>query len=261
MPSPAATHFAKATGKPLPEAPQQRSVFDATDGEQVGQDNKAPRNDSPAKRHYVRANASRDATQASESGNMLNATGYELQLAQLAAHKRQLKELQSIERKIELKRQLLPEYLPYIEGVLESKAGVQDDVLMTIMVWAVDTGELALALRIGEYALANGLQTPDQYSRDTATLLAELYADEALGGAPIDADNLLSVCELTREHDMPDEVRAKLHKAIGLALAPASLDSALEHLQRAVELHDRVGAKKDIERITRAIKNRDKEPA
>lgn len=212
----------------------------------------------PAKRHKLRLLAQKGAQSAGESGSMADATGYELMLAQLAAHRRQLKEIQSIERKIELKRLLLPEYLPYIEGVLEGKAGVQDDVLMTMMVWAVDTGDLALALRIGEYALANGLQTPDQYARDTATLLAELYADAALGGSPVDVDTLLGVCELTGAHDMPDEVRAKVHKAIGLGLEELSLENALEHLQRAVQLHERVGAKKDIERIERAIKNRDK---
>jgi hypothetical protein len=212
----------------------------------------------PAKRHKVRLLAKREAAANAASGTMADATGYELMLAQLAGHQRQLKELQSIERKIELKRQLLPEYLPYIEGVLEGKAGVQDDVLMTLMVWAVDTGELALALRIGEYALANGLQTPDRYARDTATLLAELYADKALAGHDVDVDALMDVCELTSPHDMPDEVRAKVHKAIGLGLEQTSLESSLEHMQRAVQLHDRVGAKKDIERIERAIKNRGK---
>lgn len=37
-------------------------------------------------------------------------------LMQLAEHRRRLKQIQSIERKIEVKRQLLPEYAAYIQG-------------------------------------------------------------------------------------------------------------------------------------------------
>ena len=260
MASPAAKHFAKVTGKELPEEEKETTTSSADTVPDNDAKAEAPkRHDSPAKRHFVKESTKAEAEKSAESGTAYgNATQYELMLAQLAGHKHQLKEIQSIERKVELKRKLLPEYLPYVEGVLEGKAGVQDDVLMTIMVWAVDTGDLELALRIGSYALANGLETPDQYSRDTATLLTELYADEALGGHEIDADTLLAVCDLTSQHDMPDEVRAKLHRAIGLSLEAVSLESALEHLERAVELHERVGAKKEIERIERAIKNREK---
>lgn len=259
MASPAAKHFAKVTGKELPK--EEKATITSSADVAPEDDAKAEtpqRADSPAKRHFVKESAKADAEKAATGTDYGNATQYELMLAQLAGHKHQLKEIQSIERKIELKRKLLPEYLPYVEGVLEGKAGVQDDVLMTIMVWAVDTGELELALRIGAYALANGLETPDQYNRDTATLLAELYADEALGGKEVPADTLLEVCDLTTQHDMPDEVRAKLHRAIGLGLEAVSLESALEHLERAVQLHERVGAKKDIERIKREIKNREK---
>lgn len=259
MASPAAKHFAKHTGKKQQKEEKATITSSADVAPEDDTKAKAPqRADSPAKRHFIKESAKAEAEKAETGTNYGNATQYELMLAQLAGHKHQLKEIQSIERKVELKRKLLPDYLPYVEGVLEGKAGVQDDVLMTIMVWAVDVGDLDLALRIGAYALANGLETPDQYARDTATLLAELYADESLAGKEVPTDTLQDVCELTREKDMPDEVRAKLYRAIGLGLEEVSLESALQHLQRAVQLHERVGAKKDIERIERAIKNRDK---
>jgi hypothetical protein len=56
---------------------------------------------------------------------------------------------------------------------------------------------------------------------------------------------------------MPDQVRAKLHFAIGRHLAKAGTDdaTALDHLRRAVELHDKVGAKKDIEQLERKLRN------
>lgn len=74
---------------------------------------------------------------------------------------------------------------------------------------------------------------------------------------------------LTRERDVPDQARAKLHKAIGYALIgrtaasevdykdlPADLAAqALSHLHRAFELFEGVGVKKDIERLERRVKD------
>ncbi|WP_269059049.1 phage terminase small subunit, partial [Ralstonia solanacearum] len=47
----------------------------------------------------------------------------------------QLKQVQSVERKAELKRKLLPEYAAWIRGVLDADTGAQDEVFMTVMVW------------------------------------------------------------------------------------------------------------------------------
>lgn len=224
-----------------------------------------------ARRHFQRVSAAQ-ASASADAGEPINANAYELQLIKLVEDRRRLKEVQSIERKIEIKRQLLPDYAPWVDGVLEAGRGGQDAVVMTVMVWRIDTGDFEGALQIARYALENGLVMPDQYQRDVATLVAEEVADQALAafsaGKGFDA-GVLSVTEgLTSGRDMPDEVRAKLHKALGLALtalageppfataeAHGSATVALEHLRRAVHLHDRVGVKKDIERLERAIKN------
>jgi hypothetical protein len=77
---------------------------------------------------------------------------------------------------------------------------------------------------------------------------------------------------LTADHDMPDQVRAKLHKAIGLAFQAeaeafdpeaesqraggkrALVDAALTHLTRALELDGSAGVKKAVERLTADLK-------
>lgn len=215
---------------------------------------------SPAQRHFMRACAAKvtalDAPPA-------HATQYELMLAKLADDKRRLKQVQSIERKADVKRELLPEYAPWVDGVLqaagERAAGTQDDVLMTVLVWRIDVGDFAGALPIAAHALAHGLVLPDQYKRGTACLIAEECADMALkartAGAPLDTDSLLAVEQLTREHDMPDEVRAKLHKAIGYGLTGSDPAEAVANLRRALELHKDVGVKKDIEKLERELKH------
>jgi tetratricopeptide (TPR) repeat protein len=187
------------------------------------------------------------------------ANQYELMLMQLAEHRRRLKQIQSIERKIELKRGLLPEYAAYVTGVLESDCGRQDDVLMTVLVWRIDIGDIEGALSIAAYAIRHDLQTPDRYERSTACLIAEEVADTALklmdGDTPIPPELITLTLELTTDKDMFDQVRAKLLKAQGLCLLKAGQQAAaMEPLKRALELDDRCGVKKLIEVTEREIK-------
>ncbi|OAI65254.1 terminase [Ralstonia solanacearum] len=225
---------------------------------------------SPARNHFLRVTAAM-AAKAAQAGNPLRyATGHELMLAQLAEHKRQLKQVQSVERKAELKRKLLPEYAAWIRGVLEADTGAQDEVFMTVMVWLIDAGNFADALPLAAYAIRHQMAMPDQYQRTTACLIAEEFASMALkaveAGDPVDVTTLREVAELVAAEDMPDEVRAKLHKALGYGVyalaesvqtdrADALRRDALAQLRRALELHDKSGVKKDIERIERDIKN------
>ncbi len=196
------------------------------------------------------------AAVASAGGVMVDATQYELHLVNLATHKRRLKKIQSIERKIEVKREIVGEYDAYIKGVIESGAGVQDDVLTTVMVWRIDIGDTTGALAIAEYALEHGIKTPEQYNRDTATLVAEEIAEISIkDGDAIPLNDLNTTELLTSSHDMPDEVRAKLHKALGWRMVAEGMKAeGLGELRRALQLHDRVGVKKDIERLSRELR-------
>lgn len=213
------------------------------------------------KSHYERHAAAALAAAGGESPvDQVGANQYELMLLKLAEDKRRLKDLQSIERKIEVKATLLPEYQPWIEGVLEGGSGRQDDVLMTVFVWAIDTADFALAIKIGAYAIEHGLTMPDQYKRDVPCVLAEEIADVAIKETDdtraIILPVLLKVSQLTDGKDMPDEVRAKLYKAIGYACrATGALPEAKEALTRALDLHSKIGVKRDIELIERSIKN------
>lgn len=214
----------------------------------------------PARRHFEQASAAQRKA-ATPSTTRADATAYELMLVKLAEDRRRLHEIQSIERKIELKRTLLPDYAPWVDGVLAGDHGVQDDVLMTVMVWHIDTGNLEEALRIAAYAITHRLAMPDQYKRSTGCLIAEEFADYALKLDPIDADttkHLLLAERVTADQDMPDEVRAKLLKAIGYGLNRSGdieqKRAAIDYLKRALTLHDKVGVKRDIELIERELK-------
>jgi hypothetical protein len=225
----------------------------------------------PAQKHLQRKLAAA-ATAAAAPGTELQGSAYQLMLAQLAEHRRQLKDIQSVERKIEAKRAFLPVYDDWIDGALTAGTGAQDLVLTTVLVWHVDAGNYARAQQIGLYALAHKLSPPDQYERNLQTILIDEFATAALAGR-MERDSMLGLLpqieHATAGLDAPDQARAKLHKAIGYALigktgsADVDLDkvalpdaqAALTQLQRALTLFDQVGVKKDIERLERHVKN------
>lgn len=219
----------------------------------------------PAQRHFEQVSAQLAATAAAEDGgSMAGSSAYELMLAKLHTDRRRLKGIQSIERKVEVKAEVLPDYAEYVAGVLAGGRGAQDEVLITVMVWRVDVGDFAGALAIAAYALEHGMTMPDQYDRTLATVLAEEVADRALDVLKVDqvfdTQLLQEVARLTDPHDMHDQVRAKLYKAIGYSLQrdPAT---ALPYLERALQLFDRIGVKKDIARLQQQLDGGEKDPA
>lgn len=216
---------------------------------------------SPAQRHYQRVMAGKaSANKPSTSVGTAAAgrTAYELMLAKLHTDRARLRDIQSVERKVEVKRELLPEYDAWVTGTLEGGRGGQDDVVMTLLVWYIDVGECSRALDVADYALRFNLSLPDQYDRTLATVLADEIGDAALvaqrSNTEFPADVLLRTLAMTANEDMPDPARAKLHKAAGVALRTSEPEQALTHLRRALELHEGAGVKRVIADIESELK-------
>ncbi len=223
-----------------------------------------------AQRTQLRKRAALEAAATAPAQTMAGATTYELQLAQLHQDRLRLSQIQSTEGKVALKAQLLPAYAPYVDGVLAAGRGAQDDVLTTIMVWRIDVGDYAGALDVADYVLKHGLAMSDRFERTTGCLIAEEVAEAALKAQKTDGTFelglLLRTASMTDEQDMPDQARSKLYLAIGRANATAAgaideeaeqaewLKMAHKYLVRAIELHDKCGAKKDLERVDRLLK-------
>lgn len=189
---------------------------------------------------------------------------------------RKLSDVQSIEARNPMKAEMARAFTPWIEGVLLAGlagAATQDEILVTNMIWAIDYRDFDYALRLGEHALKFALVLPERYNRTTACFLAEEIATIALNQHElVTLEQLLRVAALTESADMPDPARAKLHKAIGRAYerradsfdpaadnAPAGgkaayVSEALSHCQRAFQLDNNAGVKKDMERLERAAK-------
>ncbi|KQR50161.1 phage terminase small subunit [Acidovorax sp. Leaf160] len=219
--------------------------------------------------HLALAQAAQAAT-ADVHGQTVG-TAYELQLAQLHQHRLRLKDLQSVEKKIEAKRVLLPEYDAYVDGVLQARPGTQDEVIATVLVWHIDAGNYARALEIADYALASGITPPDRFHRDLHTIVQDEVAEAVIEGKVKGREALQIVAKamaLTEAADTPDQAKSKLYKAAGWAVlgktgshdvdmagrGVKACREALPLLQRAMQLDSRAGVKKDIERLERRLK-------
>ena len=221
-----------------------------------------------AQRNVLRKRAALEAAAAAPAALMDGATGYEVMLAKLQQDQFRLKQIQGNEAKAKLKAELLPEYVPYVEGVLSAGQGAQDDVLVTIMVWRFDAADFEGGLQIAEYVLRHQLLMPDRFNRTTGCLVAEevataaLTAQKARNSFPLEI--LTRTALLTEDQDMPDEARAKLMLAIGRATLlgitaehpgqPGQLQAGIDLLKRAIQLHNSCGGKKDLDGAERLLK-------
>ncbi|MBY0463445.1 MAG: terminase [Burkholderiales bacterium] len=226
----------------------------------------------PAQRHRIHHLALQQAAhaQAIHDHGQAVGTAYELQLAQLHQHRLHLKGIQSIEKKIEAKSAMLPEYDAYIDGVLQAKSGLQDDVIATVLIWHIDAGNYPRALQLARYALDSGIKPPDHYNRDLPTIIQDEVAEAILSGKLTGADAVQIAAQamaLTETADTPDQAKSKLHKAAGWAILGKTgghdvdmktrtlkaCREAMPLLKRAMELDTRAGVKKDIERLERRL--------
>lgn len=210
---------------------------------------------SPAREHRLRIQAEQAARQG---GSIRHASGYDLMLMQLAEDRRRLKGIQSTVKKAAIKVELLPRYTAWVDGMLTAGGTQQDDVLMYVMLWRIDAGDYAGALEIGRHALRHRWVMP-LGNRNAQTVLAEEIADAAQSAVTaktsFDAELLLQTLDITAEFDMPDQSRARLHKAIGAVLSESNPASALNHLNHALQLDPRCSVKKDKERLERRLRN------
>ncbi len=217
----------------------------------------------PAQKHFQRVMAERHGKTDEQSDTAR--TAHEQIMHRLRMDQSALKRVQSDQAKAAMKRQLLPHYEGWIEGSLDGDSGRQDEVIVTLMVWAIDAGDYALAARIGRYVVTHSLLMPDRFNRTAATVLVDEICDPIL--VQVKADDttdvtpyltvLDDVADFTAGSDMPDVVRAKLCKARAFALRNGTTEeqtTALALLRQALTLDAGAGVKKEIERLARVVK-------
>lgn len=189
---------------------------------------------------------------------------------------RTLSDIASIEARNPLKIEMARTFAPWIEGVLaagEQGQAAQDEILVWNLIWAVDYRDWDYALRLAAHAIRFHLASPERMNSTIPCFLADTVGTVSLNMADaVPHDALCRVLALIKGHDMPDQAKAKLHKALARSFtrraeafdpaadnAPAGgkaayLTEALEHARRALQLDGGAGVKSDIKTLEKALR-------
>lgn len=213
-------------------------------------------NMTPAQRHRQAALAQKEVTNITAGPNQ----AYRMLQLKLREDKQALKSKQSIQARIELKRELVDHYDEWINATLNAGKGDQDNLLTTLMLWHIDIGGFERALDIADYAITHKLKMPDAHKRTLATVVAEEIADTAkrlATSGEIDDEQVTQVLRastMTAEADMPDQVRAKLSRQVGELTETTNPVFALDNFQTALKFDENSGVKGSIKRLEKQIK-------
>lgn len=206
------------------------------------------------RKNRERIMAEKAAKTAAENGevDMASQPESQLMLAKLGRDKNQLSKIESRVSKNLKKAEFLADYDAYIDGAIAADEGIQDDVISTLMLWHIDCKNVDRALEIAEYVFKHDIKMPEQFTRPTATVVIEQLSDLALIESDhVTLDQLQALLQLVKvyELDMLDEVRAKLHKALGNALIDSDPEKAINHFESASTLNPASGVKGTLKRL------------
>ncbi|GAA5097447.1 phage terminase small subunit [Wohlfahrtiimonas larvae] len=171
-----------------------------------------------------------------------------------------LRAILSFEEKERFKAEHLDDYRPWVEGILDNQDAPEDKITSEMFIWAVDAGEIELALRIATYLMENNYELPPIFKTNKAGAITEQIVNRALNNkADITLDHLITLNELMADADMLDAIRAKLNRAIGELSEESNPQFALAVWQRALELDPDVGIKTRANKLEAALKKQEEQ--
>ncbi len=196
-------------------------------------------------------------TRSQQRGNLLDVS--------IAEDLKSLKEIRSIERKKQIKRdQLIPKYKEYVEQL--QKDNQSHPLLTQYLVWLFDAGDIDGALELFSYCHDKELALPERFRRplgiyvaDEVLIWSERMVDMDKTPNPYfnDLFSEIATCAI----DVPDELRAKYCKLAGLIELNLNqnFELAIEYFEHALELGALVKtvlnkAKKKLKKATGCLK-------
>lgn len=189
---------------------------------------------------------------------------YDQMKAALETHLANLKEVDDIGRKVELKKKWLPEYLPYIEEYLAGEDVHPNAVLVEMTIWAMDTQNFDKALELAEVAIAQGNNSPSRFKASIAEIICDHLFTwcEAEFKAGRSSEPYLSRAAghlLDGSWSVNDVCGSKLLKLYAQTLEKAGeLEKALETYQIVQDMKGGgQGCKGHIQRVSKALNEQD----
>lgn len=168
-----------------------------------------------------------------------------------------LKMLRSIKQKEKEKAEhLVPKYMPAVKSLMGSDS--DHPLLGQILVWLFDIQDIPAAMELAIYCIQHDVAMPERFKRDLPTYLCDTIVEWA--EAEFEADRssepyFSQVCELGKDWDIPDQVRAKIYRLCGMiAFKKEDWKEAVVQLEYASEYGAKV--KTLLEQASKKLENK-----
>ncbi len=216
------------------------------------------------RQHFQRVEAR--LSQAETDDRRADLNNYELMLIQLHNDVLKIKAMKSTDNKNRVKAQVLPNYLPWVDGVNEAVAASdsehfrQDDVFAQVFVWAVDLLDLPLVESMFATITKAGMTLPERFKRTPVDFMLDQLSEAVIEQhKPLPLPLLHRLETATADFDMHDEVLAKFKKALGTLYEGETenvdaLKKAAHYFEQALILDTKIGVKKRLEKLEMLIK-------
>lgn len=200
---------------------------------------------------FLREKEKRSALKVQDEGKPSSEA--QLLMMRLQHDKQRLSALESIEKKITLKKELYEAYLPWISGILEKNDGSDDVILQTVFIWLLDISEFAQAYPMANYLIEHQIAL-EGFNVSTAGFIARSLSNDIIKNeGDIDRKLIEQYERLIAGLDYPDALQAQWEKALGLvAQKNEDFSTALRHFNRALVLDENSGVKKLINKVEKA---------
>lgn len=165
--------------------------------------------------------------------------------------------------KARVKQAVLPTYLPFVDGYVESGVHYPNNVAVQVMIWLLDIDEVEHGLTLALHLQKQGQKMPPKFDRDMATFLCDMFYDWAntllkddQGASPY-LDTLVSTAE-TDNWDVHPLCMSKLYVILAKhKLRSEDFELALALCEKAEAINpEKAGVKGLKEMINSKLKDK-----
>jgi tetratricopeptide (TPR) repeat protein len=171
-----------------------------------------------------------------------------------------ISDIDSRELRQVLKRtELLPKYLDYVRRYRESGQNHPNPVMMQVLVWLIDVGQISEFLELADFAIEQGQVLPERFKRNVQTFVADEFINWAdseykakRSPEPFLSDLLPRV---DGEWQLFERIPARFHRLLGLmAMDREDWAAAIASFERATKLYPEIRVETRLDAARKALK-------
>lgn len=150
---------------------------------------------------------------------------YNLQFSSLETDLKRVSMLPRGTARVELKKsELLPKYMPYVTKYIEAGDNYSNAILVQVMIWLFDVGNIPEALKLADLSIAQKQSMPERFTRSVHTFTADAFLDycieRKIRGESLDP-NFAQMYEKVLAWPVHDVIKMKYMKIKGAELEKA----------------------------------------